>query len=206
MMNIRETGTVLHLFPYGNHGAVICWCTAQHGILRTASRNALKPGAGISGVVDLFHECELVYRVPSRGDLCSLVSADLINPRLPLRGDIVRLRMAAYMTNLLLHTVEPGEEDPRWHDLLSKALDYTATAAPSIRIILRFEDRLAELHGLASPQIPSHRALQQHFSHFPTGRDKLLACLNDRMGVQTTAQGMRQGSPRSGGAEGEQCR
>lgn len=146
-------------------------------MLRTAARNAFKPGAGINGTVDLFHECELVYRTPSRGDLCSLVSAELITPRLPLRGNIMRLRMAAYMTRLLLHTVEPGEEDPRWHELISKALDYTATAEPAPRTIFHFEERLADLHGLLSPQLPAYRALQQHFSRLPTDRAELLSHL-----------------------------
>lgn len=178
-MNTRDTGTVLRLYPYGEHGAVVCWCTARHGMLRTAARNAFKPGAGINGTVDLFHECELVYRTPSRGDLCTLVSAELITPRLPLRGNIMRLRMAAYMTRLLLHTVEPGEEDPRWHELISKALDYTATAEPAPRTIFHFEERLADLHGLLSPQLPAYRALQQHFSRLPTDRAELLSHLSD---------------------------
>ena len=179
MNTTRDTGTVLRLYPYGDHGAVICWCTARHGMLRTAARNAFKPGAGVNGIVDLFHECELVYRTPSRGDLCTLVSAELANPRLPLRENIMRLRMAAYMTRLLLHTVEPGEEDPRWHELISKALDYTAVAVPTARIILHFEERLADLHGLLSPQLPAYRALQQHFTHLPPGREKLLSGLAD---------------------------
>lgn len=181
-MNARDTGTVLRLYPYGDHGAIICWSTVRHSILRTVSRNAFKPGAGINGVVDLFHECEIIYRIPRRGELCNLVSAELITPRLPLRGNIMRLRMAAYMTRLLLRTVEPGEEDPRWHELISKALDYTATAAPDSGTILHFEKRLAELHGLLSPKLPAYRALQEHFTHLPSGREELISRLANAPG------------------------
>ena len=68
-MTEHDTGTVLRFFPLGEHGAVVCWCTTNHGIIRTAARSLLKPGSELSGVVDLFHECELVFRSPSKSDL-----------------------------------------------------------------------------------------------------------------------------------------
>ena len=175
-MNTRDVGTILRLYPLGEHGAIICWCTQEHGIVRTAARQALKPGSDLAGCVDLFHECELVYRSSAKSDLCTLVSAELISPRLALRENLLRLRLAGYMAQLMLATVEPGAGgDASWHRLICAALDYTATtSALRPEILIRFERRLAELHGLYAPGMDSHRALQQHFSHLPAGRDDLL--------------------------------
>ena len=176
-MTIRDIGCVLRLFPYKEHGAIVSWCTAEHGIVRTVARSVLKPGSELSGVVDLFHECEVVYRTPAHGDLCTLASADLITPRLPLRGDLTKLRLASYMCRLLLSTVEAGAEDAHWHTLISSALDYTSESVPRVEILQRFEQRLAELHGLYSSQVPAHSALLRHFSHLPAGREELVGQL-----------------------------
>lgn len=173
-MNIRETGTILRLYPLGEHGAIICWCTPEHGVLRTAARSALKPGSDLAGCIDLFHECEFIYTPSAKSDLHRLVTAELITPRLALRSHLVGLRLASYMAQLLLSTVETGAGDPGWHRLISAALDYTARSTPRAEILLRFERRLAELHGLYAPGIDAHRALLQHFSHLPAGRESLL--------------------------------
>lgn len=173
-MKIRETGTILRLYPLGEHGAIICWCTQGHGLVRTAARSALKPGSELAGVVDLFHECEFVYTPSAKSDLHSLATAELISPRLALRANLARLRLASYMTQLLLCTVEPGTDDTAWHKLISAALDYTAESTPRTEILLHFERRLAELHGLYAPGVNAHHALKQHFSHLPSGRDELL--------------------------------
>lgn len=179
-MKIRDVGTILRLYPLGEHGAIICWCTQEHGLLRTASRSALKPGSDLAGVVDLFHECEFVYHPTAKSDLNTLDSAELISPRLALRGDLPRLHLASYMAQLLLATVETGAEEPAWHKLIAGALDYTAETSPRAEILLHFEKRLAELHGLYAPGVDAHRALQQHFQRMPAGRDELLARLRGR--------------------------
>lgn len=180
-MKIRDVGVILRLYPLGEHGAIICWCTHEHGIIRTASRSALKPGTELAGCIDLFHECELVYRPSAKSDLHTLDTAELLSPRLALRGNLARLRLASYMAQLLLCTVEPGgsatPDTPAWHRLISAALDYTAEANMRPEILYHFEKRLAELHGLYAPGTNPELALRRHFSHLPSGRDELLSLL-----------------------------
>ena len=176
----KDTGTILRQQPLGEHGLIISWCTEQHGIVRTAARLARKPGSELSGHVDLFHECELLYRPASQGDLHTLVSVSLITPRLELRNQLVKLRLASYMSRLLLATVEPGTQDSAWHTLIAGALDYVCTSTPRAAILQHFEKRLAELHGLYTPQQLPHHALMQHFQHLPAGRDELLSSLRAR--------------------------
>lgn len=173
----KDTGTILRQQALGEHGLIITWCTAQHGIVRTAARLARKPGSELSGQVDLFHECELLYRTATQGDLHTLSSVNLLSPRLALRSKLSRLRLASYMARLLLATVEPGAAEADWHKLISGALDYVATTEPRRAILLHFEKRLAELHGLYSPAQLPHHVLLRHFQHLPAGRDELLQAL-----------------------------
>lgn len=176
----KDVGTILRLYPLGEHGLIVCWCTARHGLIRTAARNARKPGSDFYGRIDLFLECELLYRPDERGGLSSLSSVALLNPRLPLRRNLNRLRLASYMTALISATVEEGHEEGSWHALLSPALDYVAEGVPRPAVLQRFEQRMAELHGLYSPDIAPHIALEHHFRKLPGGRRELVEKLQER--------------------------
>ena len=173
----KDIGTILRQLPLGENGLIICWCTAGHGIVRTAARSARKPGSELAGRLDLFHECELLFDLSSTGDLHPLKSAALLDARLPLRQDLAKLRLAGYMAQLMMATVEGGEQDAEWHRLISGALDYVAANPLREAILTHFEKRLATLHGVYSPETPAHTALLRHFRRLPAGRDELLAIL-----------------------------
>lgn len=174
----KDIGTVLQLYPLGEYGLIVCWSTAAHGIVRTAARHARKPGSEMSGRVDLFHECELLFRpAPQGSDLHTLAGVELLNPRLPLRSQLLKLRLCSYMARLLLATVEPGSEGEEWHNLIAGALDYVAQSPPRRAILLHFEKRLATLHGIYSPDTTAHNCLLRHFRQLPAGRSELLTQL-----------------------------
>jgi DNA repair protein RecO (recombination protein O) len=173
----KDTGTILRQQPLGEHGLIITWCTAHHGLVRTAARLARKPGSELSGQVDLFHECELLYRPATQGDLHTLSSVHLLSPRLALRSSLLRLRLSSYMARLLLSTLEPGAAEQDWHKLISGALDYVSANAPRKAILQHFEKRLAEQHGLYTPTQAPHHSLLQHFQHLPAGREELMLAL-----------------------------
>lgn len=176
----KDVGTILRLYPLGEHGLIVCWSTAQHGLIRTAARNARKPGSDFYGRIDLFHECELLFRPDARGGLAALSSVELLNPRLPLRSSLNRLRLASYMATLVSATVEEGHAEGAWHALLSSALDYVAESSPRPAVLQRFEKRVAELHGLYAPDVAPHLALEHHFRKLPGGRRELLDKLQER--------------------------
>lgn len=173
----KDTGTILRQQPLGEHGLIITWCTAEHGIVRTAARLARKPGSELSGQVDLFHECELLYRPATQGDLHTLSAVSLLSARLELRSSLQKLQLASYMARMLLATVEGGVAEEAWHTLISGALNYVAGSTPRRAVLLHFEKRLAELHGLFSPAEAPYHALLRHFQHLPAGRDELLRSL-----------------------------
>ena len=173
-MKERDTGTILKLSPLGDHGLIVVWCTASHGIIRTAARNARKPGSDFTGRIDSFLECELIFSKPSRGDLHTLHSVELVTARLPLRKNLASLCLAGYMCRLLLATVESGDGNAEWHRLISGALDYVATSQPRLAVLEHFEKRLATLHGIYSPGIPAQQCLLRHFQSLPEGRMQFL--------------------------------
>ncbi len=173
----KDIGTILRLYPLGESGLIVCWCTAAHGVIRTAARNARMPGSEMAGRVDLFHECELTFRSAKQGDLYNLSSVNLLSPRLPLRRNLTKLRLAGYMAQLMIATVEAGSPDPAWHELIAAALNYVAESEPRAAVLHRFEKRLAELHGIYVPGTPAHPALLRHFGSLPAGRAELLAAL-----------------------------
>lgn len=173
----KDRGSILKLSPLGEQGLIITWCTSERGILRTAARDARKPGSTFAGRVDLFHDCELLYLPARQGDLHTLRSIDLIHPRLELRRSLACLRLASHMARLIIATVESEDADPAWHTLTRGALDYLCTHAPSERILLHFEKRLATLHGLYSPAVSPAAALLRHFKNMPPDRAELLESL-----------------------------
>lgn len=177
-MKQQDVGCILKLSPLGDYGLIVTWCTRERGILRTAARNARKPGSDFTGRLDIFHECELLFSVPAKGDLATLHSAELLSPRLGLRRSLLRLRLCGYMANLLLATVEPAAPGEEWHKLMAGALDYVEQSAPRLAVLEHFERRLATLHGIYTSAMSAHSALQQHFQHLPAGRRELLEALS----------------------------
>lgn len=173
-----DTGIVLKTYPLGENGLIVVWCTAEHGIVRTSARGALKPGSAFAGRLDLFYSCELGFQPSRQGDLHPLAHAALLNPRLALRKKLATLKLAGYMAQLTLSTVEHDTPIPEFYDLLDRALDYICLHDASERILAHFEKRLAEEHGLYQPGVPPIAALAGHFPHLPRERDDLLRLLS----------------------------
>ncbi len=175
---LSTRGTVLKLYPMGEHGLIVCTCTADWGMVRAVARNARKAGSELFGHIDLFYDCELLLSPAKTGDLHTLKSAKLTHARLGLRKKLARLRLASYLSQLMLRTTESEHEQPSWHQLISGALDYLAEREASLRILTHFEKRLAQLHGLYSEGVAAHLSLAQHFHLEPHERSELIQSLS----------------------------
>ena len=160
---MNAEATVLKLYPLGENGLIVVWCT-EEGIIRTAAKSARKPNSPFAG----------------RLDLHSLTSADLLSPRLPLRKSYLRLSAAGYFARLFLQMLEPDTPIPEFYDLLQRAYAYLENNDPSLRAVLHFEQELARLHGIAHPGIPAHVILKSHFGKLPPQREKLLGSLEQK--------------------------
>ncbi len=177
---LHGEASVLRLYPYGEHGLIVVLSTEEHGVIRALARQARKAGSDFFGLIDLFYECEIHGTRAKKGDLHTLKSVQLLRPRLELRKQLLKLRLASYMSRLIEATVESHENEPVWHQLISAALDYLAREPAASSILLHFEKRLATLHGLYRSDRCAHQSLLHHFDHLPAGREDLLRDLSMR--------------------------
>ena len=117
---MNAEATVLKLYPLGENGLIVVWCT-EEGIIRTAAKSARKPNSPFARRLDLFYQCRMQWTQAKTGDLHSLTSADLLSPRLPLRKSYLRLSAAGYFARLFLQMLEPDTPIPEFYDLLQRA-------------------------------------------------------------------------------------
>ncbi len=175
---LHSEASILRLYPYGEHGLIAVLSTREHGVIRALARQGRKAGSDFFGSMDLFYECEILGTRAKKGDLHTLKSVQLLRPRLQLRKQLLKLRLASYMTRLIEATVESHEDEPIWHQLISAALDYLDAEPARRSILLHFEKRLATLHGLYRSDRCAHQSLLHHFDRLPAGREDLLRDLS----------------------------
>ncbi len=173
---MNTEGTILKLYPLGENGLIVVWCTPE-GIIRTAAKGARKPASPFAGRLDLLYQCRLQWAPSKKGDLHALSSVELISPRLAMRSDYFKLSAAAYFSRLFLQILEPNTPIPEFYDLLQRALAYLEKTPPTLKAVLHFEREMARIHGLAHPGLPAHLILKSHFGKLPSQREKLLHAL-----------------------------
>lgn len=144
---------------------IVHWCSAELGLFKTVAKGALRPKSPFAGRLDLFVTAEIRFTHARTGDLHTLSEAEWINPRLGLRESYDRVLAATYLVKLIDLMVEREHPLPEIYDLLEKAFDYLAIHAPSRLLIERFEKRLAEDLGVATPQGKAAAALQMAVHH-----------------------------------------
>ena len=91
---------------------------------------------------------ELRFVRSKSSDLHTLAEARWTNPRLGLRESYGRVLAATYLVKLIALVAETGSPIPDIHELLVKALDYLGAKDPVPALIMRFEQRLAEMLGI----------------------------------------------------------
>lgn len=171
MQNSRATLIRRHLL--GETSLILCWCTENSGLVRTAAKGARGPRSGFAGKLDLFFDAEIAWIPARRGDLHSLREVVLVDARLGLRESYQQTLAAAYFTSLIEMIAETDTPIPELHALLIRALDWLALHPPVAAAIYRFEDRVADLLGLGRSGIGGAAALLEMFHRLPPSRQQL---------------------------------
>lgn len=174
---IQSRATLLRKYPLGETSLILVWCTAEHGLVRTAAKGARGPKSPFAGKIDLFFETEIAWQPARRGDLHALREVVVESHRLGLREKYSRTLAASYFTSLLELVAETETPIPELHALLIKALDWLTDHDPSAAAITRFEDRVATLLGLVAAGQPGAAALLHTFHRLPQGRASLFSAL-----------------------------
>lgn len=176
---MNAEATVLKLYPLGENGLIVVWCT-EEGIIRTARQKRQKAQQPLCRAPGPLLPVPHAVDAGKNGRPALPTSADLLSPRLPLRKSYLRLSAAGYFARLFLQMLEPDTPIPEFYDLLQRAYAYLENNDPSLRAVLHFEQELARLHGIAHPGIPAHVILKSHFGKLPPQREKLLGSLEQK--------------------------
>lgn len=157
----HDRGIVLKLFPYSESSHIVSWLTEQHGLIRTLAKGSRQSKSRSFSRLDLFMEAEIAFNHSRTSHLHTLREAASLTDHLPLRQDFSKTCAASYFVELVAHTLEPDGPVPTLHSLLQKALTYLESHEVTLRIIERFELRLATELGLASQGDPPDRIAER---------------------------------------------
>ena len=114
---MNTDATVLKLYPLGENGLIVVWCS-EEGIIRTAAKGARKQSSPFAGRLDLFYQCRMQWTQAKKGDLHTLTSADLLSPRLALRKSYLRLSAARRKERRAARDAEGQASSPGGYEAL----------------------------------------------------------------------------------------
>jgi DNA repair protein RecO (recombination protein O) len=131
----RTEAIVLRHQNLGEADRVLSLLTPQHGKIRAVAKGIRKPLSRKAGHLELFTRAQVLI---ARGrDLDVLSQAEMIEPYLPLREDLVRLGYASYFVELADNFVGEGDENRAIYNLLSAGLDWLCTT-DNFRLTARY--------------------------------------------------------------------
>lgn len=128
----------------------------------------------MTGVLDLFHLCEIQFQPAQSGDLHSLREASLLYPFTRLRTEYTRICLAAYAVELIERSTEAAFPVPEIFNLYERALRYLDTNTASLRALKHFEQELVRLLGISEPNTPAELVLEKLLHRLPPSREDLL--------------------------------
>ena len=170
----RMPAIITRLTRLTDTSLIVHWFTAEHGLIKTVAKGALRPKSAFAGKLDLFFSGEIDFVPARRGDLHSLREVSILQWREGLRKTYLSTLLAAYCCQLVETAVEPDHPDPSMHDLLTRALNHIDAAGASRRALVHFESELAQLLGVAHHQHTAEFSLREALGHLPSIRKELL--------------------------------
>ncbi len=114
-------GIVIGETPYGDTSKIINVLTKEHGIIGVICKGAMSIKSTLRSVTmklsyGIFH---LYYK---KGKLSTLVSVDIINEFKNIRGDILRISYASYITDLVNQVLKQTNEESIYNDYINALL------------------------------------------------------------------------------------
>jgi DNA repair protein RecO (recombination protein O) len=137
---------VLRQIDYAEADLIVTLLTAEQGLLRGYARNARKSIKRFGPALEPFSQIEIRWQA-GRGDLFTLLDADLIAQRQGLRHSLTSLAYAGYAVEVLEMLLQAGEAQPELYTLLRGYLDYLAGQGDPVLARLLFELRLVQHLG-----------------------------------------------------------
>jgi DNA repair protein RecO (recombination protein O) len=138
----QTTAIVLRRTDFGEADRLLTALTPDRGKLKLIAKGARKPTSRKSGHVELF--CHSRFMVAVGRELDIVTQAEMLDPHVPLREDLLRTTYAYYVAELAdAFTAERDENQPLF-SLVRDALDWLCEA-DDLALVARYY----ELHLLA---------------------------------------------------------
>ena len=137
---------VLRQIDYGESDLIVSFLTAEWGLLRGYARAGRKSVKRFGSALEPFSQIEIRWQ-PGKGELLTLLDADLISSRRGLRLSLPNLALAGYAVEVIEMLLREGEEQPELFSLLQGYLDYLADQGDPELARLLFELRLVNNLG-----------------------------------------------------------
>ena len=153
---------------------IVSWFTEDEGLVKTVAKGALRPKSPFAGKLDLFFSGEISVARARKGELHILREASISNWREGLRRHYGTTLMAGYFCQLVEAAVEPGHGDAEIFDLLKRALDFLEGEDATMKAMLHFEKRLAQILGVAGGGDNPEANLRSHIGAIPATRTQLV--------------------------------
>ena len=142
------TGLILRTRPLTETSLIVHWLTPDFGRIATVAKGARRPKSPFLGKLDLFYEADFSFSRSRHSDLHNLREAVPREMHGAIRGDIFKLRQAAYATALIEQATETETPLPAVFDLLRGFLDCLCRQKPAAQLVFVFELKLLRELGL----------------------------------------------------------
>lgn len=152
MIQEQDEGILIHQMPYSETSRIITWLTKGHGIVRTLAKGVSRNRQSPFGVLDLFYECQISYKLSSKSGLATLLHSHLINNHGQLLSTYPKQLSALYCFEVIEALVEKQTPVEEYYKLYLQALEYLETHETSWKLIERFERKALEFAGLNQPE------------------------------------------------------
>src|SRR5208283_4706588 len=148
LMIHNATGLILRTRPLTETSLIVHWLTRSAGRIATVAKGARRARSPFLGRLDLFYAADFSFSRSRSSDLHTLREVRLQDTRDALRGDLQRLRQAAYAAKFIEQATETETPLPAVFDLMTSYLDCLGSHSPPPQFVFAFELKLLNELGL----------------------------------------------------------
>lgn len=141
----RSEAVVLRRHDFGEADRLLTLYSREHGKIKAIAKGARKPQSRKTGHVELFMRSK--FFIAKGRNLDIITQAEIIEPYIALRSDLVRTTYASYAVELLDRFTVEEDKHTDIYDLLINALGWFATAEDVFMTARYYELRLLSLTG-----------------------------------------------------------
>lgn len=147
-MNQSVTGIILRTRPLTETSLIVHWLTRESGRVATVAKGARRAKSQFLGKLDLFYLADFSFVRSRRSDLHTLREVRLRDTHAALRGDILKLRQAAYAAAFVEQATETETPLPAVFELLRELVEHLCRHSPAPQTVFAFELKLLRELGL----------------------------------------------------------